>query len=234
VPRATADPKHSLKRSLLFADLSQAELDFLIDQAVVQDYGPGQLIFSEGDTCEGLYVIESGEVKIFKTSVSGREQVLAVEGPGSTIAELPVFDGGSYPASAMAATESEILHIRKKDFHTLCLRHPEVALKVLRVVGSRLRRLVDIIEEISFTTVRHRLAALLIRMAKAKGKSTNRGVEFRLTATNQELAAQVGTVRELVSRNLGRLQAAGIIKLEGKRVIVPDLKALEAEVDDAT
>jgi CRP/FNR family transcriptional regulator len=231
MPQAITDRCASLKKVSLFADLSEAELNFLATRAIAQHYGPGQLIFSEGDVCEGLFVVQSGELRIFKTSSTGREQVLTVEGPGASVAELPVFDGGDYPASAAAVMPTTVLLIRKTDFQALCLQHPEVTLKVLKVVGSRLRRLVGIIEELSFTTVRHRMAAQLLRLAQTKGKQTNRVVEFTLT-TNQELAAQIGTVRELVSRNLSRLQAVRIIRLEGKTVIVPDLKALETEVEN--
>jgi CRP/FNR family transcriptional regulator len=169
-------------------------------------------------------------VKIFKPSASGREQVLTIEGPGASVAELPVFDGGNYPASALATTAATLLLIRKKDFHALCMQHPEVALKVLRVVSTRLRRLVGIVEELSFSTVQHRLMVYLLREARAHGKRTPRGVEFAFTVTNQELASHIGTVRELVSRNLSRLQAAGLIKLEGRTVILPNPEALEEEV----
>jgi len=111
------------------------------------------------------------------------------------------------------------------------LQHPQVALKVLRVVGSRLRRLVGIIEELSFTTVRSRLAALLVRLAKAEGKQTKDGLEITLPANNQELAAQIGTVRELVSRNLSRFQSEGAIRIEGRSVFITDLKKLTAELE---
>jgi CRP/FNR family transcriptional regulator len=111
------------------------------------------------------------------------------------------------------------------------MAHPEVALKVLRVVGARLRRLVEIIEELSFTTVRHRLASLLVRLSQREGTPSAAGVEFLLPGSNQDLAAQLGTVRELVSRNLSRLQAEGLLKLEGRRVVIPDLKSLEAELE---
>lgn len=104
-----------------------------------------------------------------------------------------------------------------------------MALKVLRVVGARLRRLVGIIEELSFATVRHRLASFLLRMAKKDGKSIGETVEIELPASNQELASQIGTVRELVSRNLSRLQAEGLVQLDGRHVVILDLKGLEAE-----
>jgi CRP-like cAMP-binding protein len=160
----------------------------------------------------------------------GREQVLTLEAPGASVAELPVFDGGNYPASASAELPSELLFIDRKNIRGLCLGHPEVALKVLRVVSARLRRLATIVEELSFSTVRRRRAACLLREARSQGKRTPQGVEFTFTVSNQELASRIGTVRELVSRNLGRLQAAKLIKLDGRTVIIPDLSALEAEV----
>jgi CRP/FNR family transcriptional regulator len=218
-----------LHRVALFADLSGEEIDFLARRVVLRRASNGEMIFSEGDPCTGLFVVQSGQVKIFKTSADGREQVLLIAGPGATVAELPVFDGGPYPASGSAINEAALFEVRKEDVRQLCLEHPEVALKLLRVVGSRLRRLVAMIEELSFTTVRQRLASLLLRQAQAKGQKTARGIEFDLPWTHQELAAQIGTVRELVSRNLSRFQSTGVIQIEGRRVIVGNPEALEAE-----
>jgi CRP/FNR family transcriptional regulator len=177
-----------------------------------------------------LFLVASGKIRIFKLSASGREQVLAMESAGSSLAELPVFDGGNYPASGAAIDNATLLFVGKQDFQALCLAHPQVALKVLRVVGARLRRLVGIIEELSFTTVRHRLASFLVRLARREGRQTAGGIEI-LLPNNQELAAQIGTVRELVSRNLSRLQAEGLLKMEGRNVVICDLKSLEAELD---
>jgi CRP/FNR family transcriptional regulator len=98
------------------------------------------------------------------------------------------------------------------------------------VVGARLRRLVGIIEELSFTTVRHRLASFLVRLARQEGKRTGKGIEITLPASHQELAAQIGTVRELVSRNLSRFQAEGLLSIDGRSVIVRNLEALQAEL----
>jgi len=105
-----------------------------------------------------------------------------------------------------------------------------VALKVLKVVGGRLRRLVGIIEELSFTTVRQRLGAYLLRMAQSEGRRVAQGVEVTLPANNQELAAQIGTVRELISRNLSRLQAEGIVSIDGRSLVIRDVKALESDL----
>ena len=226
----SADKKgQTLAKVPIFSGLTESELDFLAQRAVPRHYSGGELIFGEGEPCSGLYVIESGNVRIFKSSPNGREQVLSIDGPGSSIAEIPVFDGGVYPASGAAVDQATLLFVSKQDFQALCIAHPQVPLKVLRVVGARLRRLVGIIEELSFTTVRHRLASYLLRLAQKSGKRNAKGVEVYLPVTNQELAAQIGTVRELVSRNLSRLQAEGMLKIDGRTVLISDLKALEDE-----
>jgi CRP/FNR family transcriptional regulator len=175
--------------------------------------------------------VQAGNVRIFKSSAGGREQVLTIDGPGSSIAELPVFDGGDYPASAQAITACSLFFFSRQDFQALCLQYPQVALKVLRVVGTRLRRLVGIIEELSFTTVRHRLIALLVRLGKAEGARDGDVIAVTLPMNNSELAAQIGTVRELVSRNLSRLQAEGLIVVDGRRLEISSLKRLEAELE---
>lgn len=217
----------SLRNVPLFADLTERELGMLADRALPRQYQPGEMVFSEGDPCEGLYVVQTGSVKIFNTSASGREQVLHIEKAGNTLAELPVFDGGNYPASTAAVDACKLLFISKKDFRALCLERPEMSLKVLKVVSLRLRQLVGIIEELSFTTVRNRLASWLLQQAREKGQRTARGIEFELTINNQQLAFQIGTVRELVSRNLSHFQSEGMLKVEGRNIVIQDLSALE-------
>lgn len=222
----------TLAKVPIFSGLTEDELAFLTQRTVPRHHAAGEIVFSEGEPCVGLYVVESGHIRIFKSSSGGREHVLSVDGPGSSVAELPVFDGGNYPASVAAIDDATLLFISKQDFQALCLSHPQVALKVLRVVGARLRRLVGIIEELSFTTVRHRLASYLLRQARKEGRRRNDGVEILLPASNQEFAAQIGTVRELVSRNLNRLQAEGVLEIDGRSALIRDLKALEAETEN--
>ena len=217
-----------LEKTALLSNLSREELQTLAARTVRKLFSSGELLFSEGEPCSGLHIISGGKVRIFKTSVNGREQVLAVNVPGESVAELPVFDGGPYPASAMAIEDTEIAFISRRDFHAYCMEHPEVPLKVLSVVGARLRRLVGIIEELSFTTIRQRLIALLVKLAQNEGQKTERGVEFLLPATHQELANQLGTVRELISRNLMRLQAEGLLDVDARQIVVRDLKGLSA------
>lgn len=218
-----------LKKTPLFANLTDGELLALAARTSRKRYQQGEHLFAEGDPCKGLFLVASGRIRIFKLSASGREQVLAVEGPGSSFAELPVFDGGNYPAAASALEDTEVLFISRKAFQSFCREHPDVGLKVIAVVGARLRRLVGIIEDLSFTTVRHRLIALILRLAQASGTASKEGVRVELTKTHQDLAAELGTVRELVSRNLSRLQAEGFLEVDGRRIIVKDPAGLKRE-----
>jgi|SRR5579885_837013 CRP/FNR family transcriptional regulator len=221
------DTEAVLKQSPLFAGLNEKELHALAHRTVRKRFHQGEQLFAEGDACNGLYLVAAGKIRIFKLSPSGREQFLAVEGPGSSFAELPVFDGGNYPAAASALEDTEVLFISRKDFQNFCREHPDVALKVIAVVGSRLRRLVGIIEELSFATVRQRLIALILRLAEESGTPSKGGIHLELTKSHQDLASELGTVRELVSRNLSRLQAEGFLEVEGRKIIVRDSAGLK-------
>jgi CRP/FNR family cyclic AMP-dependent transcriptional regulator len=227
-----AEVEATLHKVALFASLTDNEMRALAPRLTRRRFERGALLFAEGDPCRGLFLVVSGRIRIFKLSSSGREQVLAVEGPGSSFAELPVFDGGNYPASACALETSETLFISRKDFQDFCREHPDVALKVIAVVGSRLRRLVAIIEELSFATVRQRLIALILRLAQT-GKSAKEGVHVELTKTHQDLAAELGTVRELISRNLSHLQAEGFLEVDGRKIVIKDMTGLKREQDIA-
>jgi CRP/FNR family transcriptional regulator len=223
-----------LEKTALFSNLSQPELQMLAARSVRKLFSTGELLFSEGEPCNGLHIIAQGKVRLFKTSVNGREQVLSVNVSGESVAEIPVFDGGPYPASAVALEETEIVFISRRDFNAYCLEHPEVPLKVLTVVGARLRNLVGIIEELSFTTIRQRLISTLLKLAQSEGRKTARGIEFQLPASHQELANQLGTVRELISRNLMRLQAEGLLDVDARQIVVKDVEGLSALLDTAS
>jgi CRP-like cAMP-binding protein len=227
---AVLDPVETLRRVPFFAVLRDQELRGLARHCVVRQVGRDEMLFEEGDPCEGLFVVQSGAVKLFKMADTGREQVLVIERAGSTVAELPLFDGGNYPASAAGVEDSTLLYLPKRVFLDLCRRDPEVAFAVIRTLAWRFRYMTSLVEELSLKEVSHRLARFLRDRALRSGVRTRRGVEFPLEETNQEIGAEIGTVRDLVSRNLRQLVDRGIIKMERRKVIVLDMAELEAQI----
>ncbi len=210
----------------LFASLSEGELDALAERAVERRFSPQEMLFWEGEPCAGIFLILEGSVKIFKTSPGGREMMLALETAPSTVAELPLFDGGPYPASTRAVEPVVALFINKADFQQVCRHYPDVALKVLAVVGRRLRHLVGVVESMTFGSVTQRLARMLLDAAGHAGSDA-----FDLPLTHQELASRLGTVREVVSRNLARFRAEGLIRIEGHQLRIQDRAGLEREAE---
>jgi len=171
----------------------------------------GEVIFLEGDPPQGLLVVREGAVKIYKTGDGGREQILEIEGPGRCVAELPLFDGRPYPASCAAVHDSVLLVIRPRDFQALLDRHPELTRSVIASLAFRLRRMVMLVQELSLRDVRQRLMDLFLELA-------GDGATFELDLSHQELAARIGTVREIVSRTLAKLTQEGVIRIDGKTV----------------
>jgi CRP/FNR family transcriptional regulator len=218
-------PKYaSLAEIALFASLSEGELQALAQRAVERRFASGEMLFWEGEPCAGIFLIVQGSVKIFKTSAGGREMMLALEAAPTTVAELPLFDGGPYPASVRAIEPVVSLFLNKNDFQHVCRQYPDVALKVLAVVGHRLRHLVGVVEAMTFGSVTGRLARLILDAAKLAGTD-----EFDLPLTHQELASRLGTVREVVSRNLSRFRAEGLIRILGHQIRIQDRAGLERE-----
>jgi CRP-like cAMP-binding protein len=219
----------ALRRVLFFAVLDQDELSALASHCVVRQLAKDELLCAEGDPSEGLFVVQSGAIKVFKMAETGREQVLVIERAGSTVGELPVLDGGNFPASAAALEDSTLLFIPKREFLELCRRNSEVAFAIIRTLAWRFRYMASLVEELSLKEVSHRLARFLRDRALSLGARTKRGIEFPLEETNQQIAAEIGTVRDLVSRNLRRFVDRGIIKMERRKVIVLNMADLEEQ-----
>lgn len=220
----------TLRRVPLFTDLSDEEMTLIARSVSRLRFDRGATIFVEGDACHELLIVEEGTVKIFKSAASGRQQLIGIERAGNSLAEVPVFDGGRYPAAAEAAVSAVLLRLPADQFRRICLQNPELGLKVFKVLGHRLGHLASLVEELSFSTVRGRLIARLIRLADETGELTPRGIQFQLTENNEELAARLGTVRDLISRNLGRLHCAGLIEMTRRTVNIPDLSILRDEL----
>jgi CRP/FNR family transcriptional regulator len=221
----------TLRRVPLFNELSETELTSIAERVSVSRYEAGQIVFCEGDKGGDLLIVKEGSVRILKTAASGRHQLIAIERPGSSLGEVSAFDGGPYSTTAVTISQTVLLRLNGEHFRNLCLAHPNVSLKVIRVLGHRLRHSRRLIEQLSFATVRDRLIAHLLGLAEERGIRSNEGIQIDLLENNEELAARLGTVRELVSRNLGRLHGEGLIIMRRRAVTIPDDAALRAELN---
>lgn len=209
-----------LRRPLILKGLSEPAFHALASAGERRRYGKGQLLFAENQPCIGLIVVLAGAVRIFKMDPRGRELTLGREEPGSTVAELPLFDGGNYPASSEAAEDETILYVvPRARFQELARQYPEIPAAALKALGVRLRKMLKMLEAHSLHTVRARMAAYLVRAAH--GHPT-----FVLEETNEAIAGQLGTVREVVSRTLRSLREAGVITIHGRKVQILDRPAL--------
>jgi CRP/FNR family transcriptional regulator len=227
MPRSADDIRQVLTRLPLFATFADDAITRLVARSVRRTYAAGHVLFTTGDPCRGLYVIETGRVKIYRTSPTGREQTLQIEGPGRPVAELPLFDGGPYPASAIAEVESRLIFVPRVEFEALYRENPDVAGAVIRELGKRLRHLVHVTETLAFRDVAARLASYLAEYAEQHGKATPTGVEVTLSRTQEELSFELGTARESVSRAFKQLAQKGVIQpLPRKRLRIPDLDQL--------
>jgi CRP/FNR family transcriptional regulator len=214
------------QRTPLFSKLAPEDRALLAGLAVEKRFAAGETLFYEGTPCEGLYVIGDGSVKITKTSGTGREIMLAIESAPNSVAEVPLFDDGNYPATVVAVTDCLTYLLRREDFRRFCGSHPEVPIRMLTVVGQRLRQLVSLIEAVTFGSVRQRVAGALLQAAEADKTGS-----LSVNLTHEELALRLGTVREVVSRNIARFQAEGYLRVVRRQIVVLDREGLAREAE---
>ncbi|GLV47257.1 cAMP-binding protein [Thermus sp. LT1-2-5] len=209
----------------LFRELGSKDLEALAREARPRSLRRGEVLFLEGEPVRALFVVRKGLIKVYKLDPEGRKQVvLHVEGPGRVLAEVALFlERPTYPASAEALEESEVLCIPKETFYRLLEERPPLARALIRYLARRQGQLLHLLDRLVFHEVRERLCEFLLGRLKEEGQG------FRLP-TNPELAALLGTVPEAVSRNLGELYRRGLIRLSGRRVEIPNPKALEEEI----
>lgn len=226
VPTPPDEERSELERELaalpVFGGLSPAALARLAALARPRHYDAGAFIVREDEPCVAMYVIRSGLIRRLKTSAEGREQVLALLGPSEAFNEVPIFDGGPNPASAQAVQPSDLYEFLREDVTALMASDPAVSIGLTRTLAVRLRQLTGVIEDLSFRQVAGRIANLLLNQADGKLPASR--------ISQQEMAAMVGTAREVVGRALHSLEAAGAIRLEHGRVVIRDRARLESYV----
>ncbi|MGH9617141.1 MAG: Crp/Fnr family transcriptional regulator [Acidobacteriaceae bacterium] len=219
----------ALRATQLFGHASQEALKLLARQAVKRPLRQGEVLFVGGETARGMYAVVSGSLRAFRENPEGREQTVRVERAGSTLAEVPIFDNGPYPSTVMAEEESVVLYLAKDDVREFLRRDPESALVALGILAGRLRRVASLMEQLSLQDVMQRLAAMLLEEAKRARGRVEDGASFSLPDPHQRIAAQLGSVREVITRNLHRLADEKTIAIHGHRITVLNAAALQAK-----
>jgi CRP-like cAMP-binding protein len=211
-----------LARVPYFQSLSPAELRNLARRGTTQTVARGDFVFTGGEPCHGLVVIIEGAVDVRQASEAGREQILHTEGPAATLGEVPLFDGGGYVASAVAAEPTRLFVLPRAALLDLCRRRPAVALALLETLARRVRRFATLAADLAFREVTERVARHLEASARAEGRPLAAGTTLELALTQEQIATRLGTVRELVARALAELRRSGVIAQRGRRVTILD------------
>ena len=213
-----------LKRTSYFSGLSPDNLGSIAKLFFEKKAERGEMFLLEGESDEAIYFVVSGAVKVLKTSPEGKEQILNIARPGDSFNEVAAFDGGPNSAAAQAMGPVVLYGIRKGNLETILRDYPQVALNVIRVLASRVRYLVSLVEDLSFRHVIGRIAKILLEYV-----GYGMGTGQRLT--QQDMAAMAGTVREVVGRSLKVLEEEGAIKLDHHRIVITDKEALKKIIE---
>lgn len=220
-----------LANSAMFQDLPEEALADLASHASERKFGQGQILFTANSPADGFYIVLSGSVRAFRVNIDGREQTIHVEHAGGTLAEVAVFDGGSYPSTAMAEENSEVLFLSKQYIHHFLPQHPEAALCILSYMAKKLRTIASLAEQLALKDVNQRLATLLLEEAQRNTPDLTDGVSFSLPLSHTQLASRLGSVREVVTRGLHKLVHLGVIEIHGHRIVVLDVQALRTQTE---
>jgi CRP/FNR family transcriptional regulator len=209
----------SLKSVPYFSGLSESVLSSISKHVFEKRVERGEILIFEGEPAEVLYFVVAGVVKVFKTSADGKEQIFHIIRPGESFNDVPVLSGGVNLVSAGAMGAVVLNGIKKKDLENVIKEYPQVSLNVIQVLSRRVQELVALVEDFSFRHVTGRVAKILLEYA-------GDGVGERPRLTQQEMAAMIGTAREMVGRSLKNLEGEGAIRMERNRIIIASQKAL--------
>jgi len=208
------------------AGLPTSTVQALADVATLRHYAAGTVIFDEAAPVAGLFLIETGSVKISRFSKEGREYILHLLKRGDTFNDVAALDGGPNPATATAFVDVMTWRITRPDLRRVVDAHPVLAWALIESLARRARHLVDVVQDLSMRDVKGRLARLLLEQAQA-----GTAHEPPRMLTQEEMASQLGTVREVVGRALRSLTAQGIIKFDRHRIVILDQARLAEQVE---
>ncbi|MDR3614532.1 MAG: Crp/Fnr family transcriptional regulator [Candidatus Obscuribacterales bacterium] len=222
----TAQKLFSLRQSEIFESFNPVELARLLGILEEIEVPKHHTLYSPGMTCDAIYFIEKGRVRLTKLSSEGKTVILALLGPGDMIGEA-AWESGEHDSYAETLEESRIYQIGREAFYSFIRENPEFGLKLIQILGIRLKQAQCRIEDLVFRQVPSRVARLLINLAESHGKVTPNGIRVEFPLTHQEIADLVGSSRVTVTQILNRFRTSQWIQIESKRVTIHNLDALE-------
>lgn len=214
-----------LKHSPLFGGLSDENLDALMGIARIKEHPRGELLFSEGEKAEGFFVVLDGKVKVYKLSPEGKERILHIIHPGGTFAEAAIFGDGLYPAYAEPLQSSKLVFLPKDGFLGLLRDNSQISINMIAGLSKFLRQFANQIEDLTFKDVPSRLARYLMELSRGKKQVVD------LPISKSQLASNLGTVSETLSRTLRKLSEDDLITVSGKTFEIHDFDRLEELAD---
>jgi len=216
----------ALRRTPVFSGLEPEELAAVARAVVMREVPKGGLLFEEGDEARGFFLLVSGRMKVFKATPDGREQILHFISPGETFAEVALFAGSSYPATAQALAPSRVAAIPREGLFRLVEKNPQLCLNLLAGFARWVRQFNALLAEYA-KAVPARVAGYLLAEGMRQHPGTLAdGVRVRLGVNKGELAAHLGTVGETLSRAFARLREDGLVEVEEKEIVIRDLAGL--------
>ncbi len=225
-PATPIDRRALLLANPFFKDLDASLIDRLVAHAVNRKVTKGTVLFRKGDAGSRLYAVCAGAVRISVPSEQGQDAIFNLVPPGEIFGEIALLDGGERTADAVAIEDSELMVIERRDFVPLLRQHPEVAMKVIEILCSRLRKTTEQVEDIVFLGLPHRLAKALLQLHRRAG---GRG---RINITQRELSQMIGTSRESTNKQLRDWERKKWLKLERGGVLILTPGALSSLVSD--
>ena len=210
-----------------FASLKPASPKRLAKEAPEKEYRQGEILFQQGDVCEEIFVLTKGSVKVYRFSADGGHQTLRIMGAGDCFCVAPSFHQVRYSSTAQCMTDVKLLKLGQAQCLSLLRDNPGFASGVIHCFCDRMADMAALFETSSARQVRRRLARFLLELADCRGVSTGDGVLLDAGLTHDELAACLGTAREVISRALEQLQREGLIRLGRRRLVLLDLPHLE-------
>jgi len=220
-----------LRQVHVFSSLTNEELERLLEIVLLRPYRKGMFIFMEGEPGDALYFVQKGRIKLTKTLADGREHILHFVGEGQIFAEVLMFDDGPFPATAEVMTDSTVGIVRNKDLETFLKGHPDITLKILKIMSRRLRKAQMQIRDLALKDTFGRLVSTLIKLSNEHGKMTPKGIMVELSLSQQELANMIGASRETVSRSLNDLKKSNVLDFTRQHFIIKDMDKLERWLD---